>query len=192
RDTCPLPHRSGAPRYRTERRCACGRGPFRIGSARRAELLCGKLRTARLFCQPGRMEAIRYNSIRRRSRNKKVSMSVRVPWLIAPLFLPFLLAAAPPSVILISIDTLRADHLSAYGYRAVHTPGLDGFRDRGTQFLHADAQVPLTLPSHLSLFTSTYPFENRIEENAEPVPPGAETLASVLHSHGYATAAFVS
>jgi len=100
--------------------------------------------------------------------------------------------AAPTPVILISIDTLRADHLSAFGYRAIQTPNIDAFADHGTLFAHADSQIPLTLPSHTSLFTATYPFQNRIEENAERVPPGVVTLASVLKSHGYKTAAFVA
>ena len=102
-------------------------------------------------------------------------------------------AAAPPStpVVLISIDTLRADRLSAYGYRKIRTPHIDSFAAQGTLFTEVSSQIPLTLPSHTSLFTSTYPFENRIEENAERVPPGVVTLASVLRSHGYKTAAFV-
>ena len=60
-------------------------------------------------------------------------------------------AAGPTPVILISIDTLRADHLSAYGYRAVQTPNIDAFAEQGTLFAHADSQIPLTLPSHASL-----------------------------------------
>jgi arylsulfatase A-like enzyme len=100
---------------------------------------------------------------------------------------------APPStpVILISIDTLRADHLSAYGYSKIHTPHLDSFAQGGTRFARAEAQIPLTLPSHTSLFTSTYPFQNRVEENGERVLPGAVTLASVLRAQGYKTAAFI-
>jgi arylsulfatase A-like enzyme len=94
-------------------------------------------------------------------------------------------------VILISIDTLRADHLSAYGYRRIQTPNIDSYAQNGTVVRNADAQIPLTLPSHTSLFTSTYPFENRIEENAEPVPPGTVTLASILKAQGYRTAAFL-
>jgi tetratricopeptide (TPR) repeat protein len=101
------------------------------------------------------------------------------------------LAADPTSVILISIDTLRADHLSSYGYRRIRTPNIDSFAQQGTLFSNIESQVPLTLPSHTSLFTSTYPFENQIEENAEHVPPGVVTLASVLRSHGYKTAAFI-
>ena len=97
----------------------------------------------------------------------------------------------PASVILISIDTLRADHLSVYGYRKIQTPNIDSFAQQGTVFTNVNSQIPLTLPSHTSLMTSTYPFENGLEENAEIVPAGAVTLASILRSHGYKTAAFV-
>jgi arylsulfatase A-like enzyme len=100
-------------------------------------------------------------------------------------------AFAQTPVILISIDTLRADHLSAYGYTKIHTPNIDAFAENGTLFSNAGTQVPLTLPSHTVLFTSTYPFQSKIEENAEPVGGGVITLASVLQSHGYQTAAFI-
>lgn len=100
-------------------------------------------------------------------------------------------AADKPPVIIISIDTLRADHLSAYGYTKIRTPNIDSFGDKGTIYTQIDAQVPLTLPSHTSLMTSTYPFENRVEVNGEPVPPGAVTLASVLRANGYRTGAFI-
>lgn len=101
------------------------------------------------------------------------------------------LSAQPAPVILISIDTLRADHLSLYGYRGIRTPNIDAFAQQGTVFTDVESQIPLTLPSHASLFTSTYPFESGIEENAEIVPVSAVTLASVLRAHGYRTAAFV-
>ena len=100
-------------------------------------------------------------------------------------------AAEKPPVVLISIDTLRADHLSAYGYTKIRTPNIDSFGDKGTIYLRIDSQIPLTQPSHASLMTSTYPFENRVEENSESVPSGAVTLASVLHANGYRTAAFI-
>src|ERR1051326_829543 len=89
--------------------------------------------------------------------------------------------AQQPPVILISVDTLRGDRAA----------GFASFAEHGTTFTAADAQAPLTLPSHTSFFTSTYPFQNRIQENAEPVPPGTLTLASILHQHGYRTAAFI-
>jgi len=101
-------------------------------------------------------------------------------------------APAPAPVILISIDTLRADHLGAYGYKRIATPAIDSYAQGGTVFEQISAQVPLTLPSHTSLFTSTYPFQNQIEENAERVPSGLVTLAGVLKQHGYQTAGFIS
>src|ERR1019366_8309994 len=64
----------------------------------------------------------------------------------------------PASVILISVDTLRADHLGCYGYRALPTPHIDAMTAGATLFWNIDSQVPMTLPSHVSLFTSAYPF----------------------------------
>ena len=100
-------------------------------------------------------------------------------------------SSTKPSLILISIDTLRADHLGLYGYKRNNTPGIDSFAENGTVFTSIDSQVPLTLPSHTVLFTSTYPFANHVQENAEIVPAGAVTLASVLRKSGYETGAFI-
>jgi arylsulfatase A-like enzyme/Tfp pilus assembly protein PilF len=102
--------------------------------------------------------------------------------------------AAPeksPSIILISIDTLRADHLSCYGYRRIETPHLDALTKGGTLFSAVSSQVPLTFPSHVSLFTSTYPFFNGSEDNGEALQPSAVTLATVLRSRGFRTGAVV-
>jgi len=96
-----------------------------------------------------------------------------------------LLAQAQTPVILISIDTLRADHLGP------QTPNINSYAEHGTVFTHAETQVPFTLPSHTVLMTSTYPFQNGVEENAGKVPENLTTLASVLKSHGYQTAAFI-
>jgi choline-sulfatase len=112
-------------------------------------------------------------------------------WAAIAISCGLLSAQEPASVILISIDTLRADHLSAYGYRKIQTPNIDAFAQQGTVFSEVDSQIPLTLPAHTSLMTSTYPFENGVEENAEIVPEGKITLASILRAHRYKTAAFV-
>jgi tetratricopeptide (TPR) repeat protein len=96
-----------------------------------------------------------------------------------------------PSIILISIDTLRADRLSCYGARGRSTPQIDSLTSGGTLFAQASSQVPLTLPSHTSMLTSTYPFTNGIVDNGQPLGPNAITLASVLKAKGYETAAFV-
>jgi choline-sulfatase len=94
-------------------------------------------------------------------------------------------------VILISIDTLRADHLGCYGYHLKLTPHLDAVARQGTRFAQIDSQVPLTLPSHTSLLSSTYPFVNGVEENGEVVPKDLLTLPLVLRANGYSTAAFI-
>lgn len=97
----------------------------------------------------------------------------------------------PTPVILISVDTLSASHLGVYGDRSARTPNIDSLARGGTVFTAVNAQVPLTLPSHTVLFTSTYPFVNGIRENDDRVPPGAVTLAGLLRAHGYHTAAFI-
>ena len=100
----------------------------------------------------------------------------------------------PPNrlpIILISVDTLRADHLSCYGYKRIATPHIDRMAAGGTLFSQVSSQIPLTLPSHVSLLTSTYPFANGIEDNGERLGPNAVTLARVFKSQGYRTAAFV-
>jgi choline-sulfatase len=106
----------------------------------------------------------------------------------------FALRRAVPGtpVILISVDTLRADHLSCYGDRRIHTPHIDALTEGGTLFTHSASLVPLTFPSHVTLLTSTYPFANGIQDNGDELPPGAVTLATVLKARGYRTAAFVS
>ena len=101
------------------------------------------------------------------------------------------MAADKPPVILISIDTLRADHLSAYGYAKLRTPNIDAFAEHGTLYRQIDAQIPLTLPSHAVLMTSAYPFAAGVDANDQTVRAGAATLASVLRTNGYRTAAFI-
>lgn len=98
---------------------------------------------------------------------------------------------AQPPVILISVDTLRTDRLGCYGSRAGKTPQIDAFAAQSTLFAQVNAQVPLTVPSHASMLTSTFPFWNGLEDNSQPLAPGAVTLASVLGGAGYRTAAFV-
>jgi choline-sulfatase len=100
-------------------------------------------------------------------------------------------SAAKRPIILISVDTLRADRLSCYGYKIRQTPHIDAMADGGTLFSQVNSQVPLTLPSHTSLLTSTFPFSNGVEDNGRLLAPGTLTLASYLKSHGYRTAAFV-
>ena len=101
-------------------------------------------------------------------------------------------AATRSSVILISVDTLRADRLGCYGAQRASTPHIDAIATGGTRFANISSQVPLTLPSHVSLLTSTYPFSNGVRDNGQPLPGGTVTLATTLRRHGFHTAAFVA
>jgi len=97
-------------------------------------------------------------------------------------------------VVIVSIDTLRADHLPAYGYTAGETPHLDRFRKDAILFENAYTHAPLTLPAHVSLFTGTLPFVHGVRDNMgyrlnAKVHP---TLAGLLKAKGYATGAAVS
>lgn len=93
-------------------------------------------------------------------------------------------------VILISVDTLRADYLSCYQSGRDVTSHIDSLAKNGTLFSQVSALVPLTLPSHVAMLTSTYPFANGVEDNGIPFGSG-ETIATVLKDAGYHTAAFV-
>jgi choline-sulfatase len=96
-------------------------------------------------------------------------------------------------VILVSVDTLRADHLPAYGYREVDTPGLDALQKDSVVFDNALSPVPLTLPAHTSLFTGLLPYQHGVRDNVGyRLSPRTTTLASFLRQHGYSTGGAVS
>ncbi len=104
---------------------------------------------------------------------------------------PFVSRNAP--VILIVVDTLRADHLPAYGYRGVATPSLDALAKDSLVFDNAVSHVPLTLASHATLMTGLLPFQNGVRDNlGYRLSPGHETLAALLKKRGFATGAAVS
>jgi arylsulfatase A-like enzyme/Tfp pilus assembly protein PilF len=98
---------------------------------------------------------------------------------------------ANQNVLLVTIDTLRADALGAYGGRAA-TPNLDRLAAEGLRFTAAHAHTVVTLPSHASILTGLYPFAHGVRDNAGyRLAPGTTTLATVLKQAGYATGAFV-
>ncbi len=102
-------------------------------------------------------------------------------------------AASGYNVLLITLDTTRADRLGAYGRDAARTPVLDGLADAGLRYEHALTPVPITLPSHASMLTGLLPPNHGVRDNAEyHLGPDHETLAERLGANGYDTAAFVS
>lgn len=116
--------------------------------------------------------------------------------LTASLFLvvstAFAAPVAPPNVVVITIDTLRADHLGCYGYKQIRTPNIDSLAAGSARFERAYTAVPVTLPSHTVMFTGTFPMLSGMHDfAANKLNPAQATLASVLKEHGYATAAVI-
>jgi arylsulfatase A-like enzyme/Flp pilus assembly protein TadD len=98
-----------------------------------------------------------------------------------------------PNVVLITVDTLRADRLGCYGNDEIETPGVDSLAADGILFQRAIAQVPLTWPSHAAIFTGTYPFHNGVQDfTGQPLSEDFRTLAQSFKANGYATGAVVS
>ena len=99
---------------------------------------------------------------------------------------------ADQNVLLVTIDTLRADALGSYGGPAA-TPNLDRLAAAGARFEFAHAHAVVTLPSHASILTGRYPFEHGIHDNSGyRLPDGSRTLATMLRDEGFATGAFVA
>src|SRR6201981_261807 len=98
-----------------------------------------------------------------------------------------------PSVILITIDTLRADHVGCYGAQNIKTPTLDALARDGIVFERAISQVPLTWPSHAVILTGTYPFQNGVQDfTGQPLAQQFRTVSQAFQQAGYATGAVVS
>ena len=97
------------------------------------------------------------------------------------------------NVILITLDTTRADRLGCYGFRNIETPTIDLLASRGIRFDKCYAQTPLTLPSHTSIMTGTLPLFHGVRDNGGfIVPPGLKTMAELFKEKGYDTAAFIA
>ncbi len=112
-------------------------------------------------------------------------------------FLAMAFCSAPskvlePNLIIITIDTLRADHLSCYGYKESITPNIDSLAREGMLFTNAVCQVPLTLPSHCCIFTGKYPPAHGVRHNGIfELHQDERTLAEILRDNGFETGAFI-
>lgn len=97
-----------------------------------------------------------------------------------------------PNLLLITMDTTRADYFSSYGFPLPTTPHLDALARRGVRFSDASSQIPLTGPSHATILTGLYPHQHGAIRNGVPLLESIPTLAERLSAQGYRTAAFVS
>jgi arylsulfatase A-like enzyme/tetratricopeptide (TPR) repeat protein len=101
-------------------------------------------------------------------------------------------ALRPLNVVVVTIDTLRPDHVHCYGYEHVETPTLDSLAQHGVLFEEAVAQAPLTPPSHASIFTGLYPTAHHVRNTGGFIlPSSSRPLAKILQEQGWDTAAFI-
>lgn len=121
--------------------------------------------------------------------------------LLCAIFISRPVLPAPPkqprravtNVLLITVDTVRADHVGCYGHKNIQTPTIDALAADGIRYAHAIAQVPLTWPSHTVIMTGTYPFQNGVQDfTGQPLDAKFQTLAQLLKRNGYATGAVIS
>lgn len=96
------------------------------------------------------------------------------------------------NVVLISLDTLRADRLACHGCTRARTPHIDRLAAQGHRFARAYTTMPTTLPAHASLFTSLYPRQLSVQRNSDRIPEEATFLSEILRAEGWATGGFVS
>jgi choline-sulfatase len=99
---------------------------------------------------------------------------------------------ARPNIVLVTLDTTRADRIGAYGYQTARTPTLDRLASTGVLFERAVTQAPTTLPAHASIFTGRNPPAHGVRNNGFPLEEDVPTIASALQEAGYRTGAFVS
>ena len=104
---------------------------------------------------------------------------------------PFARGKTIRNVLLISIDTCRADHLSCYGYTRLATPHVDALARDGVRFTSVITPFPMTLPAHCSMLTGSYPETHGVQGNFAHLAASNVTLAKAMRSAGYQTAAFV-
>jgi arylsulfatase A-like enzyme len=100
-------------------------------------------------------------------------------------------APSRPSFLILSIDTLRADHLGSYGYSRDTSPHLDRFADRSVRYQNAFAPAPWTLPSHVAMLSGRHPYQVGIVDYESSIPAEVPLLSESLAAAGYQTAAFV-
>jgi arylsulfatase A-like enzyme len=97
-----------------------------------------------------------------------------------------------PNIILIDVDTLRGDHISAFGSDKARTPNIDQLAEKGLYFDNAFAHIPITMPSHSSTFTSRLPHDVAVFNNENDFNYKEQTIAEILKDEGYSTAAMIS
>lgn len=134
------------------------------------------------------------------TRHRSILVCVGLALLVVPAASSEAAEAAreKPSLVLVTIDTLRADRLGCYGYHRDTSPNMDAFAEQSILFENAYTTMATTLPAHASMMTGTYPIKHGVQANVAFLPRSLDdagflrTLAEMLSNQGYDTAAFVS
>ena len=105
---------------------------------------------------------------------------------------PAAVSSAARNLVIITIDTLRADRVGAFGYASARTPAMDALAARGVRFERAYATAPITLPSHATMMTGRYPQGHGARHNGMRIDVSVPTLADTLGAAGFSTGAFVA
>ncbi|HND00353.1 MAG TPA: sulfatase-like hydrolase/transferase, partial [Myxococcota bacterium] len=100
--------------------------------------------------------------------------------------------AERPDIILVSIDSLRADHLGSYGSTRGASPFLDELAARGSRYAHARSSAPWTLPSHTTMLTGTWPQQHTVVDDGRKIDQSLPMIQETMQKAGYETAGFVS
>jgi len=142
------------------------------------------------------------NSKRSRGAKPKIFIIITLAVVILAIAIIFLVKqkavlyklkeTSPFNILLITLDTTRADHLGCYGYKEAKTPNLDKLAGEGIRFANAYCSVPLTLPSHTTILTGLEPVAHGVRNNGYYLSPDIKTVTEILKANGYKTAAFVS
>jgi len=132
-------------------------------------------------------------------KGKKIFLSLTLISLVFSICSFYLFCKSPVkkypdvNVLIITLDTTRVDRIGIYGYKPARTPHIDAIAREGVRFENAYTPVPLTLPSHCSIFTGTIPLYHNVRNNGRyRLPEQVDTLAEILKRRGFLTAAFVS
>ena len=133
-------------------------------------------------------------NIHRKGRQRYVGMlAVLLAALLSGLFFGCSRPGKRPNILLITLDTTRADRLGCYGYAEAATPHLDGLAGRGVLFERAYTTIPFTLPAHTSMLTGLYPPEHGLRLNGKnSLHPSIPVATEQLQEAGYDTGAFLA
>jgi predicted AlkP superfamily pyrophosphatase or phosphodiesterase len=118
---------------------------------------------------------------------RKTFLIFLLPWIVLLLFTSCSKQKAKPNILLVTIDTLRRDHLGIYGYPRQTSPFIDQLAKNGVMFRHVMTPIALTAGSHASILTSLHPLTHRCIKNGSPLPKKVQTIAEVLQKNGYYT-----